>query len=83
VAVQVASTTLETITHLEGKYGLRGSFKEEVQGPWQSLSSTYTRIPVGSVPGSPVAEVLGNKFVILGDPLLPMFIYTIYIFISG
>jgi hypothetical protein len=31
---------------------------------------------IGSVSGSPAAEVLGNKFVTLGDPLFPMFIYT-------
>jgi hypothetical protein len=34
VPVQVVSTNLETNTHLEGQYGLWGSFKEEVQGSW-------------------------------------------------
>jgi hypothetical protein len=40
-------------------------------------------ISVGSVPGSPVAGVLEIRLVrvTLADPLLPTFIYTIYIFV--
>jgi hypothetical protein len=40
-------------------------------------------IPVGSVPGSPVAGVVEIRLVTLADPLLPTFIYTIYIFVWG
>jgi hypothetical protein len=40
-------------------------------------------IPVLSFSGSPVAEVLGNKLVTLGDLLLPAFIYSIYILVLG
>jgi hypothetical protein len=52
-----------------------GSFKERVQGRGPILCLT------GSVSGSPVAGILGNKLVTLGDPLLPTFIYTISILI--
>jgi hypothetical protein len=37
--------------------------------------------PLGSVSGSPVAGVLWNKLVALGEPLLPTFVYTTYILI--
>jgi hypothetical protein len=50
-----------------------GPFKEGIQGRGQIFSLT------GSIAGSPVAGVLGNKLVALGDPLLPTFIYAISI----
>jgi hypothetical protein len=52
-----------------------GSFKEGVHGRGRIMSLT------GSIPGSRVAGVLGNKLVALGDPLLPTFIYAIGILI--
>jgi hypothetical protein len=38
-------------------------------------------IPASSMSGSPVAGVVGNKLLTLGDPLLPTFIYTVCILI--
>jgi hypothetical protein len=40
-------------------------------------------IPIGSLSGSPLAGVLGNKLVTLEDPLLPTFIYTVYMSVWG
>jgi hypothetical protein len=75
------STALETGIRIKRQYGLGRSFKEEVQGSWSNLSSTY--ILVGSVPGSPVAAVLGNGLVPLADPLLPTFIHIVCVLIRA
>jgi hypothetical protein len=54
-----------------------GSSKEGVQDRGRILYLT------GSVPGSPVAGVLGNKLATLGVPLLPTFLYIMYILIRS
>jgi hypothetical protein len=76
----VASTTLKKYTRLNGQYGLgvpsRRMFR--VRGRVLAL-----HIPIGSVPGSSVAGVLGNKLVTLGDPLSPRFSYIVYMLIWG
>jgi hypothetical protein len=56
----------------------RGSFKEDVQGSWSSL---YLHIFLSVA--SPVAGVPRNKLVTLEGPVLPTFIYTIYMLIWG
>jgi hypothetical protein len=56
-----------------------GSFKEGVQDRGGNLS----HINIGSISGSSVDGILGNKLVALGDSLLPKFICNIHILIWG
>jgi hypothetical protein len=54
-----------------------GSLKEGVQARGRILSLT------GRFSSSSVVRILGNKPVTLGYPLLPTFIYIIYILFGG
>jgi hypothetical protein len=78
VAMYVVSTTLETYNRLKGQYGLGGPSRRRFRICGRVLAP---HMPVGCVFGSPVAWVLGNELVTLGNPVSPVFIYTIYIFI--
>jgi hypothetical protein len=86
LAVRLGVTVLGCVSHPGNLCPLKAAV--QTGGPSRRRFRVRGRIlapqiPIGGIPGSPVAGVPRNELGTLGGPLLPTFVYIIYMLIRG